>query len=162
MKIGEVFEPGNRKTTMTLIALVGTILLEKYGGGISGDLKEMILAILAIFTGGNVLSKGIQAAKEIKVQKQVVSEVVTDLVQEAQDASPPPVLVRDPDIDRIIEHVNKLDAEAGRLIKDLAGKVEQTNTNVQELSGRLDKQVHNLSEVLKIINGMRNGQQPTA
>jgi hypothetical protein len=161
MKIGEVFEPGNRKTTMTLIALVGTILLEKYGGGISGDLKEMILAILAIFTGGNVLSKGIQAAKEIKVQKQVVSEVVTDLVQEAQDASPP-VPVRDPDIDRIIEHVNKLDAEAGRLIKDLAGKVEQTNTNVQELSGRLDKQVHNLSEVLKIINGMRNGQQPTA
>ncbi len=158
MKIGELFEPGHRKTTMTLIALVGSILLEKYGGGISGDLKEIILAIFAIFTGGNVLSKGIQAAKEIKTQQQVVTDVVTDLVSEAKQEAPP---ARDPVIDQIIEHVNKLDAEAGRLIKELGEQVAQTNASVKEVSERLDKQVHNLSEVLKIINGMRNGQ-PTA
>lgn len=160
MKIGELFEPGHRKTTMTLIALVGSILLEKYGGGISGDLKEIILAIFAIFTGGNVLSKGIQAAKDIKTQQQVVSDVVTDLVQEAKQEQTAPA--RDPIIDQIIEHVNKLDAEAGRLIKEQGERIEQVNTSVKEVSERLDKQVHNLSEVLKIINGMRNGQQPTA
>lgn len=161
MKLGELFEPGHRKTTMTLIALVGSILLEKYGGGISGDLKEIILAIFAIFTGGNVLSKGIQAAKEVKVQKQVVSEVVTDLVEGAQQQSDP-APARDPIIDDIINHVNKLDQVAGQKLKELGEQIEATNKTVGEVSDRLDIQVKNLSQVLTIINGMRNGQQPTA
>src|SRR6476661_484751 len=119
MKIGDAFEPGNRKTTMALIALVGSVLLEKYGGGISPDLKEMILAIFAIFTGGNVLSKGIQAAKDIKVQKQVVTDVVTDLVETAQEKQ----TEDDPRIQQIIDHVNKLDQAAGTEIKGLKESV---------------------------------------
>lgn len=169
MKLSETFEPGHRKTTMTLIALIGSILLENYGGGL-GDLKEVILSILAIFTGGNVLSKGIRAVEEVKKsQRQEVETIFADnepAPQKQEEPAQPAVDMAL--VNKIIEHVNKLDSAAGAEIKslkeadaELSNKLVEISDSVKGVSDRLDVQVKNLSQVLNIINGMRNGQQAT-
>jgi hypothetical protein len=159
MKMSEMFEQGNRKTTMALIAMILSIGLEKYGGGL-GELKGVILSVLAIFTGGNIISKGIRAAEEVKKVKYAP-------VPEQVDVAPQVVTSElDPIVSKLVEHVNKLDNAAGAEIKALKeadqavmNKLIETSDAVKSISDRLDTQVKNMSQVLNIINGMRNGQQ---
>ena len=144
MKISEVFEPGHRKVTMTVLAMVGVILLEKFGGGLSVETKNFILSVLGIFTGGNVLSKGIQAVKEVKVAK-------VDGFAIPPEGEPAPESELD-----LEARFNQLDQLAGQHIAKLNGDVDGLKESVKELSSRLDLQVKNLSKLLEIVNGRAN------
>ncbi len=155
MKISEAFEPGYRKVTLSVIALVGVVLMEKFGGGLSQDTRDFILTVLGIFTGGNVLSKGIQAAKDVKISKQeVVSE---DITEDARI----PVMVED--IKKIVNYVNNLDKTFGEKLQEVNAKisdpVQQENPDVElrlkELSDRLDVQVQNVSKLISLVNQIR-------
>jgi hypothetical protein len=160
MKIGEAFEPGYRKITLSVLAVVGVVVLEKFGGGLSADTKEFILMILGIFTGGNVLSKGIRAAQEVKMAKQELDSYEGP-VNEAEPAAPPVEQQKSlsaddllPEINKIVQHVNKLDNAAGAKLKEL-------EEGQAELSSRIDLQAKNIDKLIELVNkfGGNGGQK---
>lgn len=64
-------------------------------------------------------------------------------------------------INKIVEHVNNLDRAAGSEITALKEGQQKLSDSIDGVSARVDTQVENLSKVLNILNGMRNGQVPT-
>ena|SRR5688500_18917402 len=64
MKILErLFQEGNRKMLMSLLAIAVTVLTEKYTGPLSGQALEAIVYIVGIFAGANAAEHFAQALK---------------------------------------------------------------------------------------------------
>lgn len=164
MKIGEIFEPGHRKITMTVIAMLGVVLLEKFGGGLSQETRDFILSVLAIFTGGNVLSKGIHAIENVKKAKPL-EESEPVFVEEDSPSAPeaqevPEIKVIKGDIEKIVNFVNKLDKVAGERIQALEEKLAEgkdDDPRFKDLSDRLDVTTQNIGKLINHVQ--RLGEQ---
>lgn len=151
--LSSLFQPGNRKLVMTIIAVVGAILLEKFGGGLSSELKQMILSALGIYAGTNVLSKGIHAIESVKTTKlqETAQEVVTD---------------HGPQIQKIVEYVNNLDKAVGTKVQEIEARLntpqeeaEDVGSRIDELEKRIDVTTNNVTKLIDLVNrlGAANG-----
>lgn len=177
MKIDELLAPGSRKITLTVISVIGIILLEKFGGGLSQQTQDFIRDALLIFTGGNVLSKAIFATKEVKVAKHhapIIEEGPMPPEDSAPQAEKMPIQDQ---IDRIVSYINNLDKLAGERLNKLDSEVGNIQNNLvqkeedpalrqelEELKGRMDVQVQNVDKLIAHVQKLGaavNGQPQT-
>ena len=130
--IGALFPQGQRKLVVSLIALIVGVVIEKTQGGLSEAAKESLIAIVAIFTGGNVLEHVTSVFKK----PALVAPIMQDF-DEAEDLSEPPVPLND---------VETLKNETGNRFNAMEEKI-----NIQS---------QNISQIVTILNQMRNPQPP--
>lgn len=146
--IEALFPQGHRKLMVSLIALVIGVVLEKFGGGLSDNMQASLIAIVAIFAGGNVGEHIADALKFLKGTK--VGQVIEDIVPGDQGLGD-----------------GSSQAASAPAVRELtaADVAEHFGGRVDELEKKLTVQAQNLGQIVNILNQMRsaqNGQQPPA
>jgi hypothetical protein len=76
--VGKLFPEGQRKLLVSLIALAIGIVLEKFAGGLTDNMRDSLIAIVAIFTGGNVMEHLANALKIVKGTR--VGQIIEDMI----------------------------------------------------------------------------------
>jgi hypothetical protein len=131
--IERLFPEGKRKLMVSLIALAIAVVLNHFNA-LNDNTKQALIAIVAIFTTGNIMEHLADALKIFrgtpleKVVEQV--ETIANVPQSAQ-AAQAPASTGDPRVDEVIKVVN-------------------------ELRGQSQVQAQNMAQIIGIINGMRN------
>lgn len=147
--LSNLFQPGNRKLMMTLVAVVGAILMEKFGGGLSPELRNMILSALGIYAGTNVLSKGIYAVESVKNAK----------IEQQQVAG----VDHTPQINKIVEYVNSLDKAVLDKVKEIEARLDEIpstdDSRIDALEQKIDVTTANVTKLIDLVNrlGAPNG-----
>lgn len=94
--IKKFFPEGQRKLVVSLIALAIALGFEKFGGGLTPNMQDSLIAIVAIFTGGNVMEHLANALKIVKGSK--IGDIVEAILpgdqglgreQQEQEQEPP-------------------------------------------------------------------------
>ena len=73
-----LFPQGKRKVVVSVVALIVGLVLEKFGGGLSENMQTSLIAIVAIFTGGNIMEHLADALKIIKGTK--LGQIIEDAI----------------------------------------------------------------------------------
>ena len=138
----KLFPEGQRKLIVSLIAMAVAIGFEKFTKqGLSEEMKTSLIALVAIFTGGNVMEHFANALKVLTGTK--IGAVVEDILpgdqglkEEAQkeEASVPDFSA----------HINELYAHA-----------RGVNTRLDGIDGALKLQAENTQKLIGMINNNR-------
>lgn len=129
-----LFPQGYRKLLFSLIALAIGFGIEKFGGGLSDNMEQSLIAIVAIFVTGNVgehLSKALAVLRGTKI-----GQIIEDVVPGDQGLGE-----------------NSQFAEAPLEEED------PYEMRFKELENKLTVQAQNMGQVVQILNAMR-GTQP--
>lgn len=142
-----LFPQGHRKLMVSLIALVVGVVLEKFGGGLSDNMQTSLIAIVAIFAGGNVGEHLADALKFLKGTK--VGQIVEDIVPGDQGLG-----------------AGSSSAAMARAEDDVADLAEASEARFKELENKLAIQAQNVGQIVQILNSMRGAnaapRQPAA
>lgn len=145
--ISALFPQGHRKLMVSLIALALGVVLEKFGGGLSENMMTSLIAIVAIFAGGNVGEHLGEALKFLKGTK--VGQIVEDIVPGNQGLG-------------VVSN-----AEAAKAAEDQGPGVDEVMEAVDarfaDLEKKLAIQAQNVGQIVQILNAMRSASgQPKA
>lgn len=150
--IEALFPQGHRKLMVSLLALVIGVVLEKFGGGLSDNMQASLIAIVAIFAGGNVGEHIADALKFLKGTK--VGQVIEDIVPGDQGLGE----VRGEA--RAALHAEEM---AARAAQDVADGLEG---RIADIEKKLAIQAQNTGQIVQILNAMRSANagpgQPAA
>lgn len=151
--IEALFPMGKRKLMVSLIALVISVVMEKFGGGLSDNLRVSLIAIVAIFAGGNVGEHIADAIKFLKGTK--VGEIIEDIIPGDQGLK-----AMSSDEKAEAAHGAAMEAQAH------AAKIDQAaGERIAELEKKLAVQAQNMGQIVQLLNQIRNpngGPGPTA
>jgi hypothetical protein len=149
--IENLFPQGYRKLLVSLIALAVGVVLDKFGGGLSDNATHSLIAIVAIFSGGNVMEHLAEALKIFAGTR--VGQILEDVIPGDQGLGVPKELTAEEKAEAAHAAVGQLAAAQG----DHA-------TRVDELEKKLAVQAQNMGQVVQILNTMRsaNVQRPAA
>lgn len=142
----KLFPEGQRKLVVSLIGLAVAIVLEKFTKtGLSDNMQESIIAIVAIFTGGNVMEHLGNALKIIKGTK--VGQIIEDIMPGDQGLGmPAPAPVEQKE-------------EEGH--QEVLNYVEQRMGQIEDIQRRQTKNIEVLvANMNRILSGGAT-QQPT-
>lgn len=142
-----LFPQGHRKLMVSLLALAVGVVLEKFGGGLSDNMQVSLIAIVAIFAGGNVGEHIADALKFLKGTK--VGQIVEDIVPGDQGLG-----------------ASSVSAARARDDEDMVGELaEASEARFADLEKKLAIQAQNVGQIVQILNSMRGanaapGQPP--
>jgi phage-related minor tail protein len=117
-----------------MLALIIGVVLNHFGQ-LNDNMKQALIAIVAIFTTGNIME---HLADALKVFKGTPLEKVVDQLEAAagvpasSQAAQAPAASGDPRVDAVIQALN-------------------------ELKGQIQVQAQNTNQIVQIINAMRGG-----
>lgn len=139
--ISALFPEGQRKVMVNLIVVLVGLVVDKFAGGLTSNLTTILIAVAAIFTGGNVLANigGIIAG--LKGTK--VGQVIEDILPGDQG----------------------LGAQAQAMVVDtarqeVAGATSALADKMAAIERQLQVQAQNTSAIVQIINQMRGANVP--
>lgn len=146
--IEALFPQGKRKLMVSLIALVISVVMEKFGGGLSDNLQTSLIAIVAIFAGGNVGEHIADAIKFLKGTK--VGEIIEDIIPGDQGLGQLPAASANNEAANAMAYAARVDQAAGE--------------RIAELEKKLAVQAQNMGQIVQLLNQIRNpnGAGPTA
>lgn len=133
----DLFPQGQRKVMVSMMAIVIGVALEKLGGGLSVHMEQALVAIVAIFTGGNVLEHLSSVLRGLKGTK--VGQVIEDAIPGDQG------LGREEQVQMAMQ--GQLDGAMGAVDRRFA-----------ELEKKLETQAANLGQLVGILNQMRQAK----
>lgn len=121
---------------VSLIALAVGVALEKFGGGLSDNMMTSLIAIVAIFAGGNVGEHIADALKFLKGTK--VGQVIEDVIPGDQG-------------------MGTLKTQAGVAPSSLSAEdvAEEMEARLSDVDKRLAVQAQNTAQIIKLLNAMR-------
>lgn len=129
----KLFPQGQRKLIVSLIALVVGIVLEKFSKtGLTDNMQQSLIAIVAIFTGGNVMEHLANALKVVKGTK--VGQVIEDLMPGDQGLGydkTPPAPEQSEEADPFEERILMLEDIQKRQARNIEVLVQQLNRVLQ-------------------------------
>lgn len=137
--LNALFPQGKRKLLVSLIALVVGLGLEKFGGGLSENMMVSLIAIVGIFTGGNVGEHLADALKVFRGTK--VGQIIEDILPGDQGLGE-----------------DKVDTAYYSPPK--AAVASEQDLRINELENKLVVQSQNISQIVNLLNTMRQAQQP--
>ncbi len=135
-----LFPQGQRKLLVSLIALAIGVALEKLGGGLSDNMQQSLIAIVAIFAGGNVMEHLADALKVFKGTK--IGGIIEDVLPGDQGL-------------RVLTPEEKAE-EAHAAVQELGEVSNQSIDRMDEIEKKLAVQAQNMGQVVQILNQMRN------
>ena len=138
--INGLFPAGHRKLLVSIIALALGFGIDQFGGGLSDNLTQSLIAIVAIFAGGNVMEHLAEALKFLKGSK------LGEFIEEALPG------------DQGLGDGSSQFAQA----PPVPTETELLKSQLASVQTALQKQEHNMGMMVQIINQMRgaNGQAP--
>ncbi len=119
----KLFPQGQRKLMVSLIALVIGVALEKFAGGLTANMETSLIAIVAIFTGGNVMEHLANALKIVKGTK--VGQVIEDVLPGDQGLGTQ--VVQEEEGDYITERFDSLEDIQKRQAANIEALVKHIN-----------------------------------
>lgn len=144
----KLFPQGQRKLIVSLIGLAVAIAFEKFTKqGLSEEMKTSILALVAIFTGGNVMEHFANAIKAFKGTK--IGAIIED------------VLPGDQGLKIAKEEVQAEEAAAPDYtehIKELYAHAKGVNEQIAQLKQSQQLQAENTQKIIAMINSQRAGK----
>jgi hypothetical protein len=141
----KIFHPGQRKIVAFLIGVALTLFGDKIGVPMTEENQTAVLALVGIFTGGNVLSKFAHAL--IKG---------APLVQQA-----PPVSLSDRQVDAesqedfTLGEVVRVEKYAQQIAKDATAELNKVHARCKRIEDHMTKQSTSINEILGLINAMK-------
>lgn len=141
-----LFPQGHRKLMMSLIALVVGVVMEKFGGGLSDNMQTSLIAIVAIFAGGNVGEHIANALKFLKGTK--VGQIVEDIVPGDQGLGVASAVAP-------AAQPARAPAVSSADLEDVLGEVDG---RFADLEKKLAVQAQNVGQIVNILNQMRGAQ----
>ena len=144
----KLFPQGQRKLIVSLVGLAVAIAFEKFTKqGLSDDMKTSIIALVAIFTGGNVMEHFANAVKVLKGTK--IGAIVEDALPGDQGLK-----VQKEEIQREEAAVPDFTEH----IKELYGHAKSVNQQLAELKQSQQLQADNTQKLIGMINQQRKGE----
>lgn len=141
----KLFPQGQRKLIVSLVGLAIAVAFEKFTKqGLSEEMKNSIIALVAIFTGGNVMEHFANAVKVLKGTK--VGAIVED------------ILPGDQGLKAVKEEVQAEEASAPDFtehIKELYAHAKSVNEQLTALKQSQQTQADNTSKLISMINSQR-------
>lgn len=132
--IETLFPEGKRKLMVSVIALIIGVVLNHFNA-LNDNMKQALIAIVAIFTTGNIMEHLADALKVFKGTplEKVVEQIETAAgVPASSQAAQAPAASGDPRVDAVINALN-------------------------ELRSQIQVQAQNTNQIVQIINTMRGG-----
>lgn len=148
----KLFPEGQRKLIVSLLALVIAIVLEKFSKtGLTDNMQESLIAIVAIFTGGNVMEHLSAALKVFKGTK--VGELIEDVVPGDQGLGKVEAPQKEETDDRVARDLERAYNEFVQFANQTEGRFQQMQTalsthaeNTQKIVGMIDRINKTLSQ----------------
>lgn len=142
--IESLFPQGQRKVIVSLIVVLIGAILEKWGGGLSESMLTALIAVAAIFTGGNVLEHLAQVLAPLKGTK--IGQVIEDIIPGDQGLKVDPKAPQEIELD-VAEEEEPAWSQA-------------LKAHVTRLESQIKIQANNTAQIVHIINAMTNGAPP--
>jgi hypothetical protein len=149
-----LFPQGQRKTMVSMIALVVGVIIERFGGGLSDNMTHALIALVAIFTGGNVLEHLSGVLKPLKGTK--VGQIVEDIIPGDQGLG---VVAAEPKA----EMASAPEAGGTRMPhpmeEEFMGFTHHVEGRINTLQQQIQVQAQGLAQLVQIINTQRGASQ---
>jgi hypothetical protein len=148
--IGALFPEGQRKLMVVLIALAVGAGIDQFGGGLDETMLTAILGLVAIFTGGNVLTHLSSVLAPLKGTK--IGQIIEDTMPGNQNLGK----------DVVAEDVGEvpMSHQQAYVMRQMADQIQALATNLTDVQNKLQVQAQNTASIVGVINAMRGaGQQ---
>jgi hypothetical protein len=146
-----LFPQGQRKVVVSLIALALGIVMEKFAGGLSENMMTALIAVVGIFTGGNVLEHLSGVLKGLKGTK--LGQTIEDLIPGDQGLGKAESVA-----------ISAASAPAqGADLEALYGGVDEAHNKIAGVEKQLalqDQSLKNMAGTMNKIIQMIQGAQP--
>lgn len=140
--LNKLFPMGHRKLVVSLIGLALSFGLDHFGK-LDDNMKMSILALVGIFTGGNVLEHFADALKFLKGTK--VGQVIEDAIPGDQG------------LGAVSQAATARTSEA---VDEAHGRIDAVVSKQDDLERKLAVQAQNMAQVVNILNTLRQPAPP--
>lgn len=164
----KLFPEGQRKVMVSLIAIAVGVAMERLGGGLSNNMENALVALVAIFTGGNVIEHIAAAIKVLKGSK--AGAIIEDLIPGDQGLREDPVRVETMSSRSVVgsgssealrqEFINEMQAvvtTVGARLNNSDQQVMSVQKDIAEVKDQMRTQAQNVADIVKILNSTRGG-----
>lgn len=146
--IQSLFPEGQRKVMVSLIAILIGTGLDKFGGGLSDSMLHLLIAAVAIFTGGNVLTSLADVLKPLKGTK--LGHLIEEFVPGDQgldgDANAP---------QQTVAYAQAPPSNNVASKQEVYEAMNAAGSRFDTLEKQLAVQAQNVNQLVQIINQMR-------
>lgn len=140
--IGALFPQGQRKTMVSMIALVLGVVIEKFAGGLSDNMTQALIALVAIFTGGNVLEHVAGVLKPLQGTK--AGQIVED------------ILPGDQGLGVVKQEAAQTDTRVpSQVEQEFMAFAQHVDGRINTLQQQIQTQAQGLAQLVQIINTQR-------
>lgn len=152
MKLDGLFAPGNRKNMAFIIGILLSMFGEKLGVEMTDDVQQSIITLIAIFTGGNVLSK----FAYVLGQKKVVEELDVKF--------PPTPAAEKEESEFVVSELARIDGYAAQIAKDATAELNKVHQRCKAIETHVAKQSQSINDLIAMIQRPQaapQGRTPT-
>lgn len=139
--IASLFPEGQRKVMVSLIAILIGAGAEKFGGGLSEHLSQLLIAVVAVFTGGNVLKGFSDAIATLKG---------TSIGQKIEDLLP-----GDQGLGATVQAAQAVQPHGHTEMEAFFQFMDEAKGRIDKMSEQITTQAKNTEMIVNIVNQMR-------
>lgn len=147
----KIFAPGQRKIVAFLIGVALTLFGDKLGITMTEENQTAVLALVGIFTGGNVLSKFAHAL--IKG---------APLVPVSLSSPPSEAPGEERQEDFVLGEVVRVEKYAQQIAKDATAELNKVHARCKRIEEHMTKQSTSINDILTLLNAPKGpGNAPS-
>lgn len=136
--LDKIFSVGNRKIVAMVLALAAILFGDKIGITMTDEMNDSIVQLVAVFTGGNVLSKFAFAL----LQKAAPKLPLPQLEQELPVAPGP---AQATSVEAVLQY-------AQNIAKDTTAELNKVHGRIDEMSVHVGKTTKSVNDLILLIN----------
>ena len=137
--LNNAFPTGHRKVSMALLVLTIGCVMDKWGGGLSNHLTQLLILVLGVFTGGNVLNGFSDALGKKKKSKDEPGSAGVELAPPPSTSSAEVEALRGEIFAALTQFDQRL-ASMGSQLDQLGRQTQIHQNNITQIVGILNEQ----------------------